>query len=82
MGPFEMVAIIVVVSVGGGVIMEYFKQKRRGAGSAEIDRLEKIIADTRAETARLQERVKVLERLVTDDDRRLASEIDRLRPGA
>jgi hypothetical protein len=35
-------------------------------------------ADTQAELARLRDRVAVLERLATDDDRRLAGEINRL----
>ncbi|MDP3493490.1 MAG: hypothetical protein Q8R82_10265 [Hyphomonadaceae bacterium] len=34
-----------------------------------------------AELHRLKERVAVLERLLTDDDRKLATEIDRLRGG-
>lgn len=34
------------------------------------------------DVAKLKERVRVLEKLVTDDDRRLASEIERLRSGA
>jgi hypothetical protein len=81
MGVFEMVAIIVVVSVGGGVWMEHIKsQRRRGGG--DIARLEKVTADAQSEIARLKERVKVLEMLATDGDHRLANEIDRLRPGA
>lgn len=84
MGPFEMVAIIVVASVGGGVWMEHIKsQRRKGEGApGDIARLEKVIADAQAEIARLKERVKVLEKLATDGDRRLADEIERLRPGA
>jgi len=51
----------------------------RGGGE-DAARLEQIVAATSAEVARLRERVQVLEKLVTDDDRRLASEIERLRP--
>lgn len=36
------------------------------------------LASMRDETTRLRERVAVLERLATDDDRRLSSEIERL----
>ena len=36
-------------------------------------------AETHAELERLRKRVAVLEQLVTDDDRRLAGEIERLR---
>ena len=84
MGPFEMVAVLVVASVGGGVWIEHIKsQRRKGEGApGDIARLEKITADAQAEIARLKERVMVLEKLVTDDDRRLASEIERLRPEA
>jgi hypothetical protein len=48
----------------------------RGVG--DVGRLERIIAENAAETARLRERVQVLEKLVTDDDRKLADEINRL----
>ena len=37
-------------------------------------------ASAHIEIAALKERVKVLEKLVTDDDRKLAREIERLRP--
>jgi hypothetical protein len=50
------------------------------AGSdGDRERLERIVAETSAEVARLRERVQVLEKLVTDDDRKLADEIERLR---
>ena len=52
--------------------------ERKGA-PAEVARLEQILAATQTEMARLKDRVQVLEKLVTDDDRRLASDIERLR---
>ncbi|HEY7799012.1 MAG TPA: hypothetical protein VIA80_09625 [Hyphomonadaceae bacterium] len=53
---------------------------RAMAGSdGDRERLERIVAETSAEVARLRERVQVLEKLVTDDDRKLADEIERLR---
>jgi hypothetical protein len=52
---------------------------RAGGGSERVDA---ILADTQKEVAALRERVQVLEKLVTDDDRRLASEIERLRSEA
>lgn len=85
MGVFEMVAIVVVAGVGGGVWIEYLKTQRRRyavGATGDVARLEKITADAQTEIARLKERVMVLEKLVTDDDRRLANEIERLRPGA
>jgi hypothetical protein len=52
------------------------------AGSGEGGRLEAILAETQKEVARLRDRVQVLEKLVTDDDRKLAGEIERLRDEA
>lgn len=52
------------------------------AGAGEGGRLEAILADTQKEVARLRDRVQVLEKLVTDDDRKLAGEIERLRDEA
>lgn len=49
------------------------------AGKVDVSRLEQIMAATQAELARLKDRVQVLEKLVTDDDRKLADEIERLR---
>ena len=60
------------------------EEKRMGIASgqgapADVQRLEQILAATQAEVTKLRDRVQVLERLATDDDRRLAGEIDRLR---
>jgi len=49
------------------------------AGQGETGRLEQILAANQAEMAKLRERVQVLEKLATDDDRRLAGDIERLR---
>ena len=38
-----------------------------------------MVGDLHHEVGRLKERVQVLEKLVTDDDRRLSDDIDRLR---
>lgn len=51
-------------------------QLKQGAGD---NRLEAILTATQQEVARLRDRVQVLEKLVTDDDRKLADEINRLR---
>ena len=53
-------------------------QARRGSNE-DRERLERIVAETSAEVARLRDRVQVLEKLVTDEDRNLANEIERLR---
>lgn len=73
--PFTMVVIIVLISVGAGVINNYLKT-RAGRESdresqAEIDRLRKDVD-------RLTERVRVLETIATDKDERLREEIRRL----
>ncbi|MDP3493491.1 MAG: hypothetical protein Q8R82_10270, partial [Hyphomonadaceae bacterium] len=49
------------------------------AGQGDAGRIEQILAANQAEMAKLRERVQVLERLATDDDRKLASDIERLR---
>ncbi len=50
--------------------IELMREQRVSSASEE---------ETMREIARLKERVAVLEKLVTDDDRRLAGDIDRLR---
>jgi cell division protein FtsB len=47
-------------------------------GAGDTSRLEQVIAANEAEMARLRQRVEVLERLVTDDERRLSREISGL----
>ena len=54
------------------------EEKRMAMKAVPNERVEQILAETQAEVARLRERVQVLERLVTDEDRRVASEISRL----
>jgi Phage shock protein B len=58
---------------------ETAKAKAKGGTDADRERLERIIAETSTEVARLRDRVQVLEKLVTDEDRNLANEIERLR---
>jgi hypothetical protein len=43
------------------------------------DRADQILAETHAEMAGLRERIQVLERLITDEDRRISSEISQLK---
>jgi hypothetical protein len=66
---------------------EIAKAKASGASNETVTKLEGIVAETSAEVGKLKDRVRVLERLVTDDDRKLAGEIESLRkdnisPGA
>ncbi len=83
MGMFEFIVVIVAIGSVSGVIHaalkhEERKQKYRTRG-AEGDEVRGLVGDAHTEIARLKDRVRVLEKLVTDDDRRLASEIERLR---
>jgi hypothetical protein len=74
--PFSMVVAIVAISVGAGVFNNYLKMKQMTRGNADQDR---EMADVKAEVAKLQDRVRVLERLAVDQDRNLSAEINRLR---
>ena len=73
--PFTMVVLIVLISVGAGVINNYFKMKANRqddvASKAEMHAM-------RTELDQLRERVRVLEKLPTDGDQRLRDEISRL----
>ena len=68
MNPFEMVVVIVLVCVAGGVIGNWIKaredRKERSHGSVkEADEL-------RDQILTLEERIRVLERIVTDSSSR------------
>ena len=70
MDVFTMVAIIVVAACASSVAQSYFKNRaKRGAEGDD---------DLRREVENLQRRVEVLERIVTDDKHRLATEINNL----
>lgn len=70
---FEMVVLVVAISVFGKIVLQYMKQKGRTRPDAEIenDRL-------RGEIGNLKDRIATLERLATDRSRLLADEIDAL----
>jgi hypothetical protein len=57
------------------------EEKRLAMKARPNERVEQILAETQVEMAKLRERVQVLERLATDEDRRVASEISRLGAG-
>lgn len=75
MDPFQMVVVIVVVTVGAGVINNYLKLKASRSADSATDM---EVQRTLAEIERLKERVRVLEKIVTDKDRALAEEIRKL----
>ena len=73
--PFTMVVLIVLIAVTAGTIKNWLeiRAKHQDAGGAAED-----VAAMRAEIDQLKERVRNLERLATDSDRRLDEEISRL----
>jgi len=75
MGPFEMVVLIVAISVGAGVYQTYLKTR---ASSAADETTKADVSAMRDEIGKLKERVRVLETIVTDKDRTLAEEIRKL----
>ena len=85
MGVFEFVIALVVIGtvssvITGGIKLEREKIKAKGRGyGEEADQLRGVIGEMHADITKLKDRVRVLEKLVTDDDRRLASEIESLR---
>ncbi|HOY77427.1 MAG TPA: hypothetical protein PLN33_06450 [Hyphomonadaceae bacterium] len=70
--PFAMVVAVVWIVQQG-------KSKRAEVFRGRSGQDEAIIGSMQQQIDKLTDRVAVLERLVTDDDRRLAREIDNLR---
>lgn len=73
MGVFEMVVIVVVIGCVSGVINNYLKirQKEGGIHSDDVDEAFDRIDN-------LEERIRVLEKVVTDDRYELKQQIERL----
>ena len=73
--PFIMIVLIVLISVGAGVINNYIKMKNvtaeHSANDADIDKMQ-------AQIDQLTQRVRVLEKLATDEERGLRDEFKRL----
>jgi hypothetical protein len=74
--PFAMVVLIVAIVFGAKIWRTHLLTRARVGRSREDDAL---IGSMQSQIDKLSERVQVLERLMTDDDRKLAREIDRLR---
>jgi len=74
--PFSMVVAIVALSVGAGVINNWIKMKQATQRNVDQDR---ELGEVKAEVAKLQDRVRVLEKLAVDGDRQLSAEINKLR---
>jgi uncharacterized protein YlxW (UPF0749 family) len=74
--PFSMVVAIVAISVGAGVVNNWIKMKQATQRNVDQDR---ELGEVKAEVAKLQDRVRVLEKLAIDSDRALSAEIAKLR---
>ncbi|GAB5454614.1 MAG: hypothetical protein Hens2KO_08430 [Henriciella sp.] len=73
--PFTMVVLIVLIAVGAGVVKTWIETR----ANAEMDQETKLrMEDLEREVLRLRDRVKVLEKITTDGDKRLSEEISRL----
>ncbi|RYD94481.1 MAG: hypothetical protein EOP61_21595 [Sphingomonadales bacterium] len=85
MGFFEFVLAVIIVgtiakAITGGMKTERVRMKAQAYGyGEEADQLRGVVSEMHHEIGKLRERVRVLEKLMTDDDRRLADEIERLR---
>lgn len=79
MNPFSMVVLIVAIVFAAKVWRTHMLTQAKRPRSTDDDRL---IGSMQAQIDRLSERVNVLEKLATDDDRRLAREIDALDRGS
>ena len=75
MDPSVMVVLIVLISVGAGVVNNYLKLKANAKSDKGAD---EDIRRVLGEVDRLKERVRVLEKIVTDQERQLSDEIRKL----
>jgi hypothetical protein len=74
---FIVGGLVMIVAVIGFVTIKEEKIKAQAKGVVEGQ--ERINAEMAAEIARLRARLEVVERVVTDDDRKLARDIAQLR---
>jgi hypothetical protein len=86
-----MELVVISIVFGVGIVLSFafqivkmglaHEEKRLALkhGAGDASRLEQIVTANSAELAKLRERVQVLEKLATDNDRTLASDIERLR---
>lgn len=77
--------VIVIVAIGTGGLIAIIRmgirheERKHQLGSVGDAAPKPVVDDLTHEVARLRDRVAVLEKLVTDDDRKLAGEIESLR---
>jgi membrane protein implicated in regulation of membrane protease activity len=70
---YEMVVLIVLITVFGGIVRQYLKARDRARPEAELEN-ERL----KGEIGNLKDRIATLERLATDRRQLLADEIDAL----
>lgn len=75
MSVFTMVVAIVAIGTFGGILREHLRAKRAAEGSAHDEALD----DALDRIDELEERVRVLERVITDDGYDLKRQIDSLK---
>ncbi|MBR9835505.1 MAG: phage shock protein B [Alphaproteobacteria bacterium] len=73
--PFTMIVLIVLIAVGAGVIKTWLETRQNTGMDAET---RTRLAELEQEVLRLRDRVKVLEKITTDDERNLREEFSRL----
>lgn len=80
------VMIVIIASIVGTLMMIHMINKAtiehtraKAAASGDAEGMKRLLEDNVAEITRLRSRVEVLERLATDEDRKLSSDIERLR---
>lgn len=73
--PFTMVVLIVLISVGAGVVNNWLKTRNQSRTDTEL--LDKI-ARMEADMDRMADRIRTLERLATDPEQRLRDDFSRL----
>ena len=75
MDPIVMVVLIVLISVGAGVVNNFLKLKANAKSDKGADEdIQRVLG----EVDQLKERVRVLEKIVTDQERQLSDEIRKL----
>lgn len=86
MNLWEMIVLTTLIGTVGSVLTAAFRgsshrtRDRIQASQSEVERLGAVIGSMNGDMDKMRDRLAVLERLVTDDDRRLSEEIGRLRP--
>lgn len=71
MNPFEMVVVIVLISIGAGVINNYIKHRSQSVTSDDS-------GDWQKRLELMEERLRVLEKIVTDQDYELKQKFRKL----